>query len=71
MLSALLSTIKISMKNIAPNPKNEWSVEPVNFEERPSLVAGLVRLLQTLERHLVERDAKWDKTPNASERVIR
>jgi hypothetical protein len=58
------------MKNIAPNPKNEWSVEPVNFEE-PSLVAGLVRLLQTLERHLVERDTQWDKTPNASERVIR
>jgi hypothetical protein len=57
------------MKN-TPN-KNEWSVEPVTFEERPSFVAGLVRLLQTLERHLVERDTQGDRTTHASERVIR
>jgi hypothetical protein len=49
-------------------PKHdEWSVEPVRFAERDSLVASLVLLLQAASR-IVEMDTE---RPNVPERVIR
>jgi hypothetical protein len=57
------------MKNTSQ--KDEWSIEPVHFEERESLIAGLALLLQTVDRHLLELDTKWGATPNAPERIIR
>jgi hypothetical protein len=54
------------MKNTPP--KNEWSVEPVNFSERESLVTELALLLQLAHRRLVELE---DQRQQTSERFVR
>ena len=50
---------------------DEWSVEPVRGTEPDASVVGLIRLLEILEHHLVELQAKRNAAAYAPEHIIR